>query len=196
MSCCPEYLTTGLETVFTRIQYERMVDVPLLNPALHVQAVGFRVWEEHCLGVLITPWFMNLMLLPCEGDEWAGLVSGTNMTHCFPSGTYEFILGEEEGIGRYQMCSLFSPVFEFESQDAAVATAEAVMESLMDVANRDDVSTRESDIRKIWNGEDPGTGSEVDESGGDEDRPSLKERLEKPMSRRDLFRGTFLGGQE
>ena len=53
----------------TRIQRERMADIPLLNPALEVQAVGFSVWEAYCLGVLITPWFMNLMLLPLAGDK-------------------------------------------------------------------------------------------------------------------------------
>ena len=41
-----------------------MAGVPMLNPALRVQAVGFRHWQSHWLGVLVTPWFMNLMLLP------------------------------------------------------------------------------------------------------------------------------------
>lgn len=189
---CPEYLTTGLETAFTRIQHERMVDVPILNPALVVQAVGFRMWDEHCLGILITPWFMNLMLLPREGDEWAGQPSGTKINHVLPSGNYEFIVGEESSIGHYQMCSLFSPVFEFENQEAAVATAEAVMEGLMDETNRDDVSTRESEIQKIWSGEDATTGADAE----DANRPTLKERIEKPMSRREMLRGAFLGGEE
>ena len=70
---------------------------------------------------------MNLMLLPLADDEWAALPSGTKINRPFPSGTYEFILGEEEGVGRYLMCSLFSPVFEFQNQEAAVATAEAVI---------------------------------------------------------------------
>ena len=123
---CPDTLSAGLKTAFTRIQRERMADMPLLNPALKVQAVGFSVWEEYCLGVLITPWFMNLMLLPLAGDEWAELPSGTRINRSFPSGIYEFILGEEERVGRYLMYSLFSPVFEFQNQEAAVVTAEAV----------------------------------------------------------------------
>jgi [NiFe] hydrogenase assembly HybE family chaperone len=193
---CPKYLSVGLESAFTRIQRERMTDVPLLNPALEVQAVGFRVWENYCLGVLITPWFMNLMLLSLDGDVWAELPSGTKINQSFPSGTYEFILGEEEGIGRYQMCSLFSPVFEFQNQEAAVATAEAVMEGLMDAANRDVVSTREREIRKIWHGAEAATAAVAEANGESVNRPSLEERIQKPISRRDLLRGAFLGRKE
>lgn len=213
-----ETLMTGLETAFSKIQRERMVDVPILNQALAVKAVGFIAWEKYYLGILITPWFMNLMLLPGDedepeamavgvteesaedvvaskdDDEWIEQPTGTKINHVFPSGNYEFIVGEEDSIGHYQMCSLFSPVFEFENQEAAVATAEAVMEGLMDEANRDDVSTRESEIQKIWSGEDETTGADADAE--DANRPTLKERIEKPMSRREMLRGAFLGGEE
>jgi [NiFe] hydrogenase assembly HybE family chaperone len=191
---CPATLSAELETVFNRIQRERMTDIPLLNPALEVQAVGFRVWEGNCLGVLITPWFMNLMLLPLAGDEWAQAPSGTKINRSFPSGTYEFILGEEEGLGRYLMCSLFSPVFEFQNQEAAVVTAEAVLHSLMDDASRDEVSTQEREIRKFWSAEDA---SPAAVAGGQKaTRPSLEERIHKPISRRDVLRGTFFSGGE
>jgi len=194
---CPDILSAGLETAFTRIQRERMADIPLLNPALEVQAVGFSVWEEHCLGVLITPWFMNLMLLPLAGDEWAGLPSGTRIYRSFPSGSYEFILGEEEGIGRYLMCSLFSPVFEFQNQEAAVVTAEAVLQSLMDETSRDEVATREREMRVIWNGEGEPAVTVAVANGEEANRPTLDERMRKPISRRDLLRGAFLpGGKE
>ena len=191
---CPDTLSAGLETAFTRIQRERMADIPLLNPSLEVQAVGFCVREDYCLGVLITPWFMNLMLLPLAGDEWAELPSGTKINRSFPSGTYEFILGEEEGIGRYLMCSLFSPVFEFQNQEAAVATAEAVLQSLMDETSRDEVSTRQREIRTIWNGEDESTAAVAAADGKEAHRPSLEERIRKPVSRRDVLRGALFPG--
>ena len=195
---CPDTVSAGLEAAFTRIQHERMRDVPLLNPALAVQAVGFRVWEDYCLGVLITPWFMNLMLLPLDGDVWAALPSGTKINQSFPSGTYEFILGEETRIGRYLMYSLCSPVFEFHNQEAAVVTAEAVMEGLMDAENRDVVSVREQEIRKIWRGDKEAAAAvaDADADGEAVNRPSLEERIQKPVSRRDLIRGAFLGDKE
>ncbi|MEA3413395.1 MAG: [NiFe]-hydrogenase assembly chaperone HybE [Pseudomonadota bacterium] len=170
---CPEELSEALEAAFVGIQRERMVDVPILNPALKVEAVGFREWDGCCLGVLVTPWFMNLMLLPGNRDEWADLPPGTKIDHVFPSGNYEFILGEEERIGRYQMCSLFSPVFEFQDQEAAVATAGAVMEGLMDQGNRDGTPTHERGKR-----------------------PTTEEGLARRMSRRDLLRGRFSAARE
>jgi [NiFe] hydrogenase assembly HybE family chaperone len=193
---CPDTVSVGLEAAFTRIQHERMRDVPLLNPALEVQAVGFRGWENYCLGILITPWFMNLMLLPPDGEAWAALPSGTKINQSFPSGTYEFILGEEQGIGRYLMCSLFSPVFEFQNQEAAVATAEAVLEGLMDTANRDVVSARERELRRIRSGDKEATAAVADADGEIVNRPSLEERISKPISRRDLLRGVFPGDKE
>jgi [NiFe] hydrogenase assembly HybE family chaperone len=191
---CPEDLSAGMETAFTRIQRERMTGVPLLNPALEVQSVGFRRWGNYCLGVLITPWFMNLMLLPLDGNEWEELPSGTKINRSFPSGTCEFILGEEEGVGRYLMCSLFSPVFEFQNQQAAVVTAEAVLQSLMDETGRDEVSTHKREIRTIWNGAGAPTAAVAGGEGAN--RPSLEERIRKPVSRRDVLRGAFLPGGE
>jgi len=194
---CPPARITGLEAAFARIQRERMADVPLLNPDLRVQAVRFNAWQQRCLGVLITPWFMNLLLLPGRGETWDELPVGSKIVHTLPSGNYEFILAREEGIGPYQMCSLFSPMFEFENQQAAVATAEAVMAGIMDEASREQISTRERDMRRIWNGEGepPVTaGTAVD---SDEKRqPDLAPRMEQAMSRRALLRGAFLRGEK
>jgi [NiFe] hydrogenase assembly HybE family chaperone len=186
---CPEYLCEGLEAHFSRVERESMHGLPLLNPVLQVQAVGFQVWQGYCLGVLITPWFMNLMLLPKEGDDWQESRVGDKRLYQFPSGPYEFILGEDLAIGRYQMCSLFSPMFEFADQESAVATAEAVMQALMDEENRDEISTHEAEIQRRWNGEedevqDPDA-AEQDES----ETPGLSARMEQPLSRRDLIRG-------
>ena len=49
---------------YEAIYAERMRDLPIVNPRLAVEAVGFEQWEDQDLGVLITPWFMNLVLLP------------------------------------------------------------------------------------------------------------------------------------
>lgn len=118
-----------LEARFRHIGQARMVGVPLLNPALRVQAVGFRRHDAGWLGVLITPWFINLILLPRNGD-WAQLPLGSTQDHAFPSGAYRFVVAEEAGIGRYQSCSLLSPVPEFAEQDSAAAFAVAALEAL------------------------------------------------------------------
>lgn len=179
-------LINKLETIYTMIEQERMDDVPILNKELSVKAVGFREWDSRILGVMLTPWFMNLMLLPGEEEDWSELETLSKTQHVFPSGNYEFIVGEEGGIGKYQMCSLFSPVFEFQEQDTAVATAEAVMDALMVESNQSEISTRQKEIESVWRGEDQ-TEAELDEN-----RTTLKERVETPMSRREMLRGEFL----
>ena len=152
-------LAARLEETFSMIERERMADVPILNTSLNVEAVGFREWEGQCLGVLITPWFMNLMLLPLDADEAESEQrSGETSSVHFPAAEFEFIFGEEPDIGGYRMCSLFSPVFDFEDHAAAVATAESVLEQLMTAPD--------------------------DEEENNEPKPQTE-----PVSRRDLFRG-------
>lgn len=190
---CPDILVHGLEQVFEDIQHERMSGVPILNQELKVEAVGFISCEFGYLGVLITPWFMNLMLLPHEGDDWDDLALGSTKGLALPSGNYDFIVGEEVSIGRYQSCSLFSPMFEFADQEAASATAEAVMSALMDEENRDDVSMKEKEIAEIWNGEiKPDQQSDENMDSEKAERPTLKERVSRPISRRQLLSGSFL----
>jgi [NiFe] hydrogenase assembly HybE family chaperone len=126
-----------LETIFRRIQAERMQDVPVCNPALRVEAVGFREWGDYVLGVMLTPWFMNLMLLPRNPQTFVAMQEGSKQLHHFPSGSYEFIYGSEEGLGAYQVCSLFSPMHEFADQETAVETARQVLDAMMEESHRE-----------------------------------------------------------
>ena len=128
-------IAARLEAAFARVPRERMHDVPILNPALAVKAVGTREVEAGWLTALVTPWFINLMLLPRTAEQtqdYRKLRLGSTVVHGFPSGCFEFIVGEEGDLGRYQMCSLFSPVLEFESHGAALITAEAAITALLD----------------------------------------------------------------
>jgi [NiFe] hydrogenase assembly HybE family chaperone len=118
-----------LEMTFRHIEQTRMQGLSILNRRLSVKAVGFESWQDMRVGILLTPWFMNLMLLPDE--NWNQLAVGDIQHHNLPSGSYEFIVGHEEDIGYFLSCSLFSPVFEFEDQAAAVNTAEAALLAVM-----------------------------------------------------------------
>jgi [NiFe] hydrogenase assembly HybE family chaperone len=128
-------LTDKLEAVFSMIERERMGDVPILNPALTVAAIGMRPYSESWVCALVTPWFINLMLLPQTAEvaeAWGRFDAGTKVRHDFPAGTFEFICGAEDALGPYRMCSLFSPVGQFENQDAALSTAEGAITALFD----------------------------------------------------------------
>jgi [NiFe] hydrogenase assembly HybE family chaperone len=130
-----EAIATRLEAAFERVHRERMHDVPILNSALAIKAVGTRAVEAGWLSALVTPWFINLMLLPRTAEhlqDYRTLRLGSTVVHGFPAGCFEFIVGEEDDLGRYQMCSLFSPVLEFESHGAALITAESAIAVLFD----------------------------------------------------------------
>jgi [NiFe] hydrogenase assembly HybE family chaperone len=58
----------------------------------------------------------------------------------FPAGRFDFLVGEEAGLGRYQMCSLFSPVLEFEDQEAARIAGRAALAALFDASLDDDAA--------------------------------------------------------
>ncbi len=194
-----------IEQVFQQIYLQRMADMPLINQKLSVQSIGFQQWQKNILGILVTPWFMNIMLLPGE-DKWDSLHEKQKITHCFPSGKYVFIVGFEAAIGYYQMCSLFSPMFEFADQDAAQQTATIALQELMNQENRaiNDINTQQ--IQQIWQGEahqaadaeqiqsSPSQGQELQEP--EFDQPVLAEQMDKKMnksiSRRQLLRRSLL----
>ncbi|NIA02631.1 MAG: [NiFe]-hydrogenase assembly chaperone HybE [Planctomycetia bacterium] len=188
-----------LETAFNKINRERMSDVPIINNKIKVNAIGFRQWNNSYLGILVTPWFMNLMLLPGKTENWDDMPELGEKTHIFPSGKYKFLTGHEPGIGKYQMCSLFSPMFEFADNEAAVETAEAAINELMNTGNIEQNDIDSAQIEKIWNGEeelpdldasdDSGASDTIDEK---KNQPTLAEKMEQPLSRREMLRGALM----
>lgn len=134
----------ALEADFREIFNAKMRDVPMVNHALHVEAVGFHSHEGGFLGVLVAPWFMNLVLLPAEGRPVLG--AGEKEVIAFPSGEYEFLHNTREMVGPYLACSLFSPMGDFTSQLQAVEVARAVMAELFRSEHRAETD-RAADIR-------------------------------------------------
>ena len=186
-----------LEKTFRNIQETRMAGVPVINENLIVKALHFQDWDNHKLGILITPWFMNLMLIP-NRDTDSTPKTGTIHQHGFPSGSYDFVAGFEEEIGHYLSCSLFSPMFEFENQEAAELTAIEALKAIMNEENIDTSSQNPAnEIEKMWSGEIPTPekthnfdGSKIEpEIEKTAPRKKLSERLKEPTSRRDFLRG-------
>lgn len=157
-----------LEAAFRRIQAETMADVPILNPALSVEAVGFARWQGHWLGILVTPWFMNLVLVPGGTGSWLSAAPGQRLFRKFPSGDFAFLGSEEPEVGEFQSCSLFSPMGRFADQVAAREVARAALEALQ----------REPETAR------PAPSGEAPED------PKLT-ALERPMSKREFLGSVF-----
>ena len=116
-----------LTAVFTRIGEDSMKDIGLYNPALTVEAVGFRRWEDWLAGILVTPWFMNFILLPVDPAQLAGPEIGTRRRVAMPCGEVTCTIGEVDEIGRYLASSLYSPMGRFDVHQVAAATAWAAV---------------------------------------------------------------------
>jgi [NiFe] hydrogenase assembly HybE family chaperone len=137
-----------LAAAFRDIEATRMRGVPILNPRLQVQAVGFEPDRDDpglALGVLVTPWFINLVRLPmaAAGESALGAV-GEARTRSAGAMRAEFIGAHEPAVGRFEACSLFSPVLEFADQAAALATADEVLRLLREPPPADLPAARRS----------------------------------------------------
>ncbi len=119
-------LVARYETIYR----ERMRELPIVNPALAVEAVGFEQWEEQDLGVLITPWFMNLVLLP-DSTRLADLPQGERVECRFPSGPCELTVYHDEELGSYLAAVLFRTVADFPDQDIARAVATEALANVL-----------------------------------------------------------------
>ena len=115
---------------YEAIYEERMRDLPIVNPRLAVEAVGFDQWEDKDLGVLITPWFMNLVLLP-DADKLADFPQGECVECRFPSGPCELTVYHDEELGSYLAAVLFRTVADFPNQDVARAIAEEALAQIL-----------------------------------------------------------------
>lgn len=112
---------------YRMVAQTRMDGVPIVNPALSVDAIGFDfMLGEERLGILVTPWFMNAVL---TGGPSAR--AGAKRRVRLPAGWFSFIAHHEEEIGGYWSCSLLSPMFDFADQETAMATAEAALGELL-----------------------------------------------------------------
>jgi [NiFe] hydrogenase assembly HybE family chaperone len=115
---------------FRFIHKERMQGLPIVHPDLEVEAVGFTPWEEHELGVLIAPWFMNLVLLPCS-TQYDSRSQGEEVEFRFPSGPCDFAVNKDEIVGTYLSAVLFRTVINFPSQSFARDVACEALKSLL-----------------------------------------------------------------
>jgi [NiFe] hydrogenase assembly HybE family chaperone len=132
-----------LASRFRDIHEQRMQGLSFTNEHLEVEAVGFREFQDFEVGVLIAPWFMNLILLP-GADVVARVDQGHRINACFPSGDIEFMAAQDEELGLYFSAVLFSTVTDIPDQSTARDLASEVMKGLFDAKKQTQVLSRRS----------------------------------------------------
>lgn len=120
-----------LAALYRGIAERSMRDLPVYNAKLAVEAVGFHDDGGRVVGIVTTPWFMNVVVTASPlGPALTTLPAGATATHELPSGAYDFVVGALGDVGRLDSLSLFSPMFEFDDPEVVRATAEAAMAEL------------------------------------------------------------------
>lgn len=133
--------STALMERYRNIYAQRMQGLPFINAQLAVDVVGFREFQDFEIGVLITPWFMNLILLP-GADVDANIDQGHRINACFPSGDIEFTAAHDEKLGLYFSAVLFSELSGIPDHTTARALASEVMEGLFESKTQPQVLSR------------------------------------------------------
>jgi [NiFe] hydrogenase assembly HybE family chaperone len=108
---------------FARIGRESMRGLPFYNEALSVEAVGFERFGDAWLGVLITPWFLNLMLVSDHAIPYSEAANGRKRMVELPGGPVTFLCGGTAEFGMFDAHSLASPMEAYKSQVQARAAA-------------------------------------------------------------------------
>ena len=130
----PEAIGDRIARIYGEIQATAMRGAPICNDALVVEAIGFQNFAGYVLGVVVTPWFMNLIIAESPGQR-ARPTQGLRLR--FPAGDVDFNASELNGFGWLASCSLFSPMAEFLDQESARAAARAALGALFDPRLRD-----------------------------------------------------------
>jgi [NiFe] hydrogenase assembly HybE family chaperone len=99
----------------------KMRDLPIYNTRLVVEPVGFGPCGELVVGMLVTPWFINLVIfghpLPRTGDT---------LTVSLPGGDFDALGASVDGV-EHLAVALLSPVNHLANQDAARAVAQEAL---------------------------------------------------------------------
>lgn len=136
----------AVEEAFFRIQRDQMSDVPILNPALSVEAIDFQRWQGHWLGIVVTPWCMSMLLVPGSSENWVSVGENKRRFIRFPAGDFAFLGSEEAELGEYQSCPLFSPMGKFSTQSEATMTARASLIALLTVVKQAEAASGEEKV--------------------------------------------------
>lgn len=119
----------ALEQHYQHIWREKMHGLPFVNEKLAVEAVAFRPVGLDLAGILISPWFINIVLLPGD-DALAALHQGDAVERTIGTERIAFTVDCAPDPGAFLSAVLFRSVQDFPDQATARAVAEEVVELL------------------------------------------------------------------
>jgi [NiFe] hydrogenase assembly HybE family chaperone len=118
-----------VEESYQKIYDENMRDVPIINSCIKIESRGFSLFEKRIIGVIITPWMANLIILPIKNENWQKYEIGKKKTFTFADKSYIFIANEIENIGVCFALSLHSPMFVFKSHEQVIESVDSYLKT-------------------------------------------------------------------
>ena len=122
----------SLIDAYRRIAAERMAGIPFANERLDVDGIGFRDVEGLEVGVLITPWCMNLVVLEAEPEDSGQPDYEETRTFRFAAGEFEFVNARIDDVPPHHALALFTSVEDFPDMDTARAVASEILRRILE----------------------------------------------------------------
>lgn len=114
--------TAELLGYFRSVLETRMNGLPFLNPAIDVAVVDCQRVAGDWLAGIVTPWSLQLVLLPGGGTLWRDTPVGGRQVVALPAGEMVFIGDEgEASLPAFQYCPLITPVQHIAGNEVATA---------------------------------------------------------------------------
>lgn len=121
---------------FRRVLETRMAGLPFLNAALDVAVAGCARVAGDWLAAVVTPWSIQLVLLPGGGALWRDTAAGVRHTLSLPVGDLVFIGEAAEHAGElvpaFLYCPLITPPEGIADTDEACAIARAALATVLE----------------------------------------------------------------
>lgn len=108
-----------LERHFQFVWQSAGEDFTPVNHQLQVEATRFIRFAGDWVGVVVTPWFFRLFLLPGGGSLWGDIPAGQRRYLELPGGVLPFTAEELSGIGPCQWTPLVEPITAVAGMGAA-----------------------------------------------------------------------------
>lgn len=104
------------------------LEMAAINPALAIEAVGFVRYQGDWLGVIVTPWFLRLFLMPGGGSLWGDIPVGQTRYLSLPGESMPFVADAASQFGPFQYATLLEPTSLIADMAAARRMALRVMQ--------------------------------------------------------------------
>ncbi|MDV7025012.1 hydrogenase-2 assembly chaperone [Atlantibacter subterranea] len=114
----------ALEAQFNRVAGQQMADLPFYQAHMPIKACGFQLFEGQWVGAMLTPWMLELVVLPGPDQQWPRRQVGSRLALTFPAGDMAFRVGELTPELHYVACSLMSPLDPHLNAEQAITLTE------------------------------------------------------------------------